>query len=104
MKKCKKNFSVNNKTKGYYIDETEIIYLYNIVNDKNEVIYVGITSDIKQTKNRHFNICDIHNAKIKIVGSFYDRDLAEFIEMQLIKEYLNNGVKLLNKVTEFTLN
>lgn len=103
MKKCKKNFKTRNVVKGYSVDETETIFLYNIVNDNGKVIYIGITNDIKQTKARHFHICDLYNAKMIIIGSFFDINLAEFIEIQLIQEYLKNGVNLLNKVVEFSI-
>jgi predicted GIY-YIG superfamily endonuclease len=98
MKKCKNNFNpLLNGINGYSFNK---FFLYTLISTNGLIKYVGITSDIKQTLNRHYK----HNSKLKIVGEFYDRNLAEFFEITLIKELLSKGIELENKVTDFTGN
>jgi predicted GIY-YIG superfamily endonuclease len=97
MKKCKKNFNSKNGINGVEFNK---IYLYQI-SCENEIIYIGITNDLISTQNRHFLKIHNNNAKFSIIGEFYDRHLAEFFEIKLIQECLNNGSNLLNKITNF---
>lgn len=102
MKKCKKNLSVNKKIKGVLLSDFKgIVYLYNIVDRQNNIIYVGITSDLRATEIRHVNLRHDYFAEMIVLGSFYDRSIAEFMEISLIKELLSQGVKLRNKVVDF---
>ena len=97
MKRCKKNLNSINGIKGIGIEK---IFLYQLCN-KNEIVYIGITSDVKQTRVRHLNTIYNYDVEMLIVGEFYDRHLAEFFEIVLIKECLTNGNKLINKIIDF---
>lgn len=104
MYRCKKNFNVKNGINGINFNSVnETIYLYVIVNNYDEIIYVGITKDLISTNNRHFDKLFDNKGYIKIVGEFYDRHLAEFFEITLIKECLSKGCKLINKIIDFNL-
>ena len=96
MKKCKNNFNPLKGINGYFFNK---YFLYTLKSSDGVIKYVGITTDIKQTTNRHYR----HNCDLIIIGEFYDKNLAEFFEIILIKELLSNGIELKNKVTDFTV-
>ena len=79
------------------------VWIYCLVNKNGEVRYVGSTSDLLQTKNRHAFKGEAEREEFQmiILGHFYDRSLAEFVEIRLIEEYFRQGCNLLNKVVGF---
>lgn len=96
MKKCKKNFKPTKGIKGYSFNK---YFLYTLNSIEGCIKYIGITTDIKQTTKRHYK----YNCDLIIIGEFYDRNLAEFFEIILIKELISKGIQLKNKVTDFTI-
>ena len=85
------------------LKESGKIYLYVLrPKDGGEIFYVGITTDIKSTCNRHTirenHICP----KLEVLGIFMDRKIAEFFEIKLIEECINSGLILENKIMSFS--
>lgn len=98
-----KKFNPNNHINGIDIYLAKPIFLYGIFSD-GVIFYVGITVDITSTMNRHFNkIYKRYGSEVsfKVIGEFYDRNIAEFFEMKLIEECKTNGLELDNIVTSF---
>lgn len=95
--------SLNLKESIKTLKECDKTYLYVLrPKEGGDIFYVGITSDIKSTKNRHTvrenHVCP----KLEVIGTFMDRKLAEFFEIKLIEACIYDGLDLENKVVAFS--
>lgn len=98
-----KKFNPTGKINGLDVYLSKPIFLYAIFSD-DVIFYVGITVDVTSTMNRHYS--KVHrrygsSISFKVIGEFYDRNIAEFFEMKLIEECIDNGIELDNIVTSF---
>lgn len=98
MKRTIKKLNVKESIKGLEMDSIHLYVLENEIGVK----YVGVTKDLPQTKIRHQSKMLYNDLYFKVIGSFFDRGLAEFFEITLIKELESCGVELLNIVNDFT--
>lgn len=98
-KSTKKNLNIPKD--GILHKDSSDYYLYVLDNGK-EIFYVGITQHLTETKHRHFQKYHYKDYKFKIIGVFYDRNLAEFFEIKLIQECISQGLYLENKVNKFS--
>jgi predicted GIY-YIG superfamily endonuclease len=83
----------------------DVFYVYCIIDENNDVIYIGYTSDPKRRFNEHMRFSSNKDLRIylinwnkvqfRIIAEFFDKDLAIEYEDFLIKKH---GKSLLNKV------
>jgi predicted GIY-YIG superfamily endonuclease len=93
------------------LDKIAVRYIYYLVDNNNEVLYVGTTKNVKQRYKNHLNkiakknnaliyrYCNKHNIipKLKIVNSLYSTyNDAEKIEIQHIIKHSNTCLNFYN--------
>ena len=79
-------------------ENLEYNYIYCLKDIYDAPKYIGVTKNITTTKNRHFGKCVQHELSFSVLGMFYDRSLAEYIEIKIIEKLNSEGINTINIV------